>query len=402
MILAGFLFALSTSMPSATDEPWFAQYVLLWQQGIEHMQTQAAPMDPDDGITVILVSAIGVIMIVTDLLVSGLARPMWGIAPPLTLFLVPAIGLGTDTGVVSFLAIAVGYLGILIAQGLNSTARWTRGLSRDSGAGPGAVGAVVWRSAALIGAPALVGTLVLGVALPTLALPGFGFGNGPGGGGRLQLTDPTLDLRRNLNQPSDAVVIQYQTDQPGGMYLRMASLPELNASGWRNVPMQLSSGGTLPAIPGLDGEPSERRESTIRVLDFRSEYLPLPYAPRSFTAPGEWAYDPNSLVVLAGAGGGRTNAIRNLTYSVQSVDIAPDPADLTNALAGNPADVGHHQRHPAGLPGLDHRLDPAGDRRWRHADAQGGARSRPSCAVGRSRTAPNRCPAAASRRWRTS
>ena len=115
---------------------------------------------------------------------------------------------------------------------------------------------MVWRSAALIGAPALVGTLILGVALPTLVLPGFGFGNGPGGGGRLQLTDPTLDLRRNLNQPSDAVVIQYQTDQPGGMYLRMASLPELNASGWRNVPMQLSSGGTLPAVPGLSGEPT--------------------------------------------------------------------------------------------------------------------------------------------------
>ncbi len=371
VILAGFLFALSTSMPSSSDEPWFAQYVTLWQQGIEHMQTQAAPMEPNDGITVILVSVIGVIMIITDLLVSGLARPMWGIAPPLTLFLVPAIGLGTDTGVASFLAIALGYLGILIAQGLNSTARWTRGLSRDSGAGPGAGGAVVWRSAALIGLPALVGTLILGLALPTLALPGFGFGSGPGGGGRLQLTDPTLDLRRNLNQPSDAVVIQYQTDQPGGMYLRMASLPELNASGWRNVPMQLSSGGTLPAIPGLDGEPSERRESTIRVLDFRSEYLPLPYAPRSFSAPGEWAYDPNSLVVLAGAGGGRTNAIRNLTYSVQSVDIAPDPVDLTNALAGNPADVGITNVIPQGFPesitALTERVTADGDTPMRKA-----------------------------------
>ena len=45
--------------------------------------------------------------------------------------------------------------------------------------------------------------MVLGVALPTLALPGLGFGNGRGGGGPLQLTDPTLDLRRNLNQASD-------------------------------------------------------------------------------------------------------------------------------------------------------------------------------------------------------
>jgi transglutaminase-like putative cysteine protease len=365
LILGAFLFLLASGTPSA-GQPWYRHYIALWESGIEHMQTQAAPMEPNEGITVIFITVIGVIWILTDLLVSGLARPMWGLAPPLTLFLVPAVGLGSDTGVASYLCIAVGYLGILLVQGLNMTARWTRGLSRDSSAagtsrpssnadGSSALASrggsgMVWRSAALIGVPALVGTLVLGVLLPTLALPGFGFGNGPGGGGRLQLTDPTLDLRRNLNQPSDTVVIQYQTDRPSGMYLRMASLPELSSSGWRNVPMQLASGGTLPAIPGLSGEPTERRDSTIRVLDFRSEYLPLPYAPRSFIAPGEWAYDPNSLVVLAGAGRGRSNAIRNLTYSVQSVDIAPEPADLVTAVPGTPNDVGITGTLPEDFP----------------------------------------------------
>ena len=98
---------------------------------------------------------------------------------------------------------------------------------------------MAWRAAGLIGVPALVATAVLGAALPTLALPGLGIGNGPGGGGPLQLTDPTLDLRRNLNQGADTVVLRYTTDRPGGLYLRMASLPRFDASGWRNVQMRL-------------------------------------------------------------------------------------------------------------------------------------------------------------------
>ena len=92
-------------------------------------------------------------------------------------------------------------------------------------------------------------TIVLGFVLPTLSLPGFGFGNGPGGNGPLQLTDPTLDLRRNLNQPDDRTVIEYQTDAPGGVYLRMASLPQLRASGWGNVQIRLNSGSNSDADP---------------------------------------------------------------------------------------------------------------------------------------------------------
>ena len=34
----------------------------------------------------------------------------WGIAPPAALFVVPALGLGIDTGVVAFACIALGYL----------------------------------------------------------------------------------------------------------------------------------------------------------------------------------------------------------------------------------------------------------------------------------------------------
>ncbi len=349
VVLAVLLFVFASVTPSR-GEPWFAQYVDLWQQGIQHMQTQAAPMEPDAGVKIIFVSVIGVIFVLTDLLVSGLDRPAWGIVPPAAAFVVPALGLGIDTGVAPFLCLAVGYLGILIADGLNRTGRWTRGLSRDSADGFGTAMPVVWRAAGLIGAPALIATLVLGVALPTLALPGLGIGAGGSGGGPLQLTDPTIDLRRNLNQPDDAVVIRYTTDRPGGLYLRMASLPEIDASGWSNVEMRLDSGTTMPPIPGVDGDGGDRRSTQISVLDFGSMYLPLPYAPREVDVAGPWAHDPTSLVMLSSARGDQDDAIRNLDYTVLSTDTDPDPQALARAVAGTPVDSKVTDVLPPNLP----------------------------------------------------
>ncbi|MBA3528621.1 MAG: transglutaminase domain-containing protein, partial [Propionibacteriaceae bacterium] len=350
-IWAFFVLALSASIPGA-GEPWHQHLVAQWVSGVEHMQTQASPMAPNDGVKLIFVSVVGLIMIMTDVLVSGIRRPVWALAPPATMFCVPAIGVGIDTGVASFACIALGYFGILISEGLNSTSSWTRGLSSDSAEGYGTSMPVVWRAAALIGGPALILTVILGMLLPTLSLNGFGFGTGPGGNGPLQLTDPTLDLRRNLTQPQDKVVIEYRTSKSDGVYLRMASLPQFSASGWTNIGTQLLPGEQLPQIPGLSQEPAEHRKTTITVMDFKSEYLPLPFAPRTINADGNWGYDPNSLVVLSTSRGDRANAIRNLTYAVDSVDIAPDEEDLAKALAGTPNDSATTSVSPPDLPEL--------------------------------------------------
>ena len=195
---------------------------------------------------------------------------------------------------VSFLLIAVGYLAILVADGLNTAARWTRGLSRDSAEGFGEASPVVWRAAAYLAAPALVTAIVLGVALPTLSLPGFGFGTG-GGGGPLQLTDPTLDLQRNLSQPNDRTVIEYQSGTRGGVYLRMATLPEFSEAGWSNVQIDLSSGNQLGEIPGLgrcrrSGGPRTSRCRTSARSTCRCPTPPAATRPRATgaTTPAAW------------------------------------------------------------------------------------------------------------------
>lgn len=326
--------------------PWYVHYAELWASGIEHMRTQASPMEPNDGVRLIFLTIIGLIFILTDLLVSGISRPAWALAPPATLFGVPALGLGTDTGIVSFLLIAVGYLGILVAEGLNTTARWTRGLARDSAEGFGEASPVVWRASAYLAGPALVAAIALGVALPTLSLPGLGIGSG-GSGGPLQLTDPTLDLRRNLNQAKDRTVIEYQSQSPGGVYLRMASLPRFSEAGWTNVQIDLRSGSELGPVPGLGVTPPER-STAIRVLDFGSQYLPLPYAPRRYDAPGDWRHDPDSLVVLNADD--QPDELRGLEYEVQSLDIRPSAADLSSAAAGTPVDAEITTQIPKDLP----------------------------------------------------
>jgi hypothetical protein len=103
MVVCSVGLSLWMPMPSGTLElPWFQRYPALWADGIEHMRSQASPMDPNDGVTLIFVTTICLIMIMTELLVSGVGRPAWALAPPATLFLVPALGLGTDTGVINF------------------------------------------------------------------------------------------------------------------------------------------------------------------------------------------------------------------------------------------------------------------------------------------------------------
>lgn len=351
VLLAALLFVLSSLVPNSRGLPWYAHYAGLWAQGIEHMQTSVAPMNADPGVKIIFVSVIGVLFVLTDLVVSGLDRPAWGIMPPAAAFAVPALGLPTDTWISAFLCLALGYLGILIADGLNRTGRRTRGLSRDSAEGYGSATTVVWRAAGLIGVPALIATAVLGMALPTLTVPGLSLGNGPGGGGPLQLGDPTLDLRRNLQQGENSVVLHYTSNRPGGLYLRMASLPSFDAGGWSNVQMRLESGTRLSVIPGVSGEPGEPRSTEVSILDFGSEYLPLPYAPRSVEVDGDWAYDPNSLVMLSVArAGNRIDATRNLTYTVDSRDLEPNAATLARAVAGTPPDENTTAEVPPDLP----------------------------------------------------
>lgn len=346
---------LTWSMSDPGSGSWYDSLFDLWRSGIAHMQSQTSPMQPNDGVTLIFVTAVGIVMVLTDLLVVGVGRPGWAFAPPTALYLVPALGLAKDASILSFGLVAVGYLAILIADGLNSNARWTRGLSHDSSETMGAAAPVVWRAAGYLAVPALVITVIASLILPTLALSGFGIGNGSGGNGPLQLGDPTLDLRRNLTQADERPVLRYrstQDDRASGTYLRLTTLPQFGNAGWSPVQIQVTPGNRLGQIPGVTTEPRGQRTTDVTVSQgFESEYLPAPYAPRNFSADGSWGFDPGALSILAmGNEEVRRRQIAGLSYRVQSIDIEPTAEQLSLAAAGTPQDSAITTAVPDDLP----------------------------------------------------
>lgn len=319
----------------------------LFFNGIRHIQAEVAPMPAEPGVTWLFVSLIALAALATDLLGLTLRQVPWTIASLGLLYLIPALGPRTDMSLGAFVLLAIGYLTVLLADGINTNHAWARNLGKDTATASGADGAAA-RVAAAIGIPAIAITFVVGVMLPQLD-PYRWDGSRPGGSGPIQLSDPSLDIRRNLNQPDDSTIITYQTTGNGGTYLRAATLPVFDHTGWHISSMAVKT-GTLPGPPGAAEVDEVPRTTRIQIGDFRSEYLPLPYAPRTFDAPGSWGYDATSLVVISTNLPDGRSATRNLSYSAESVDVIPDGAKLSVAAAGNPSDRSVTAALPADLP----------------------------------------------------
>jgi transglutaminase-like putative cysteine protease len=182
--------------------------------------------------------------------------------------------------------------------------------------------------------PALIGSVILGLLLPTMS-PTFLSSLRPNGSGPIEMVDPQLDLRKNLEQGTNRQVLEYTTNKPTGVYLRLATLPVLSAEGWGQAQVTLRQ-GAIGAVPGVTAMPAGgARITRVKVDDLRSMYLPAPYAPRAQNATGEWSYDPASLMIIA-TGTNRARATEGLSYTVESWDIEPDGAALSEAQVGIP------------------------------------------------------------------
>jgi transglutaminase-like putative cysteine protease len=323
--------------PGDPDLSWWRRIGPLVVDGVEHMRESAAPMPPNAGVRIIFAAVVAGMTLIAGVLADWLERPSLTLAPLVTLFAIPAIALRTGVGWGPFLLIAAGYLAILFADGVTRHRLWPRRVTSDEGSA-GAMGGAggIWRLGAVIAIPALVLSIVLGLVLPIVTTSLF-TSLRQGGTGPVEMTDPQLDLRRNLQQPDNRQVLTYRTSKETGTYLRMTTLPSITPDGWVQSRVNLRQGGLGP-VPGLAAAPAgAARTTNIQTGDLRSMYLPAPYAPRSHNAKGEWSYDPASLMVMA-TGPDRQTATQNLTYTVESWDVEPKADQLATARAGTPTD----------------------------------------------------------------
>ena len=196
------------------------------------------------------------------------------------------------------------------------------------------------------------GAVALAVVIPLLVptLPRTFLGDGPltadggtGGGGdsdgAVEVDNPMLDLRRNLDGQSDRVLVQLRTDDPAPGYLRLAALDSFTGESW--LPSERTEEASLPLdqVPLTPGLGPEVTRDLVRydvqiTSDFDSPWLPTVYPITAVTADGDWVVDSLHLDVTSQ---GTFDSIQGLDYSFSSLLVEPTREQLEAAGAPPPS-----------------------------------------------------------------
>jgi transglutaminase-like putative cysteine protease len=309
-------------------------------------QSYGAPVgDTVPEIFPILVATGALVVVLVDLLACGLRRvPVAGL-PLLALYTAPVSILAGGVPWWVFAAGALSFLALLGADEGRRLTSWGRRVPHSGkifDTGGGAVSTESLRSSARrIGLTATGLAVAAPLVIPTFSVSIFG-GNGPGGNGNgnsVNISNPIVNLRRDLVRGQDIDLLRVVTDDPDPTYLRISVLDVFDGNSWkpseRQIPPEQRADGPLPRPPGL--QPSVPRTSVSYEVDvtgtFASTWLPVPYPATEVDAPGDWRYDADTRDFIS-AVDGQTTA--GLDYSLRALKVAPPQQALLDA--GSPAE----------------------------------------------------------------
>ena len=182
-----------------------------------------------------------------------------------------------------------------------------------------------------------VAGVVVAIVAPILLPSGLGLldrigsgGSGDGAGGPLELSNPMLNLQRDLVQGSDDPLLQVSTNDPSPDYLRLTVLDEFDGDAWRpserDIPPTNQADERLPSPPGLAATTPKQayRATMVATEDFQSQWLPTPYPAVDVSVSGDWRYDSDTVDIV----GSETTFTQ---AEVTSLDVDPDPEELVDA-----------------------------------------------------------------------
>ena len=332
----------------------------------------AAPVETERGLVLLTVAGLAAVAIAVDTLAAGARRPALAGLPLLAVVAVPAAVVPEGVGWLSFALAAAGYLGLLLADGQDRTARWGPTIGWRTNAataayGDGSAGAAA-PAPLTAGGPTPAGRLSgrIGVAAVAMAVvvpalvPGMhgrlvGTGNGTGGAGSGPLAattyNPITDLKGQLLESKARDLLKVTTIDPTPGYLRMTALDRFSDDTWSASPLVAPPaqrvGNGLPAPPGLaPGTTVSTATATVTVSDLSVPWLPLGYPARKVTVSGDWRYDERSRTVFS------THAdTRDLTYRVTTTRPVPTVGQLGTDEPLDPA-LDPYLQLPADLPRL--------------------------------------------------
>lgn len=326
--------------------------------GARQINTFVAPVEVEQAeAPVYLLAAALVVIVVVDLICCGLGRPAWAGLPVLVALTVPISVLDTGIDWRVLAGTALLYLSTIAYTQAQALLVWSQGSStgRREDRPPGRF--LASGSATAIGLVTTFAALTLPAFVPVgpgLFDSGTG-GGGEGGSGTITLTNPLVDLRRDLDRDEQVPLVDARTDARDPAYLRLTVLNQFDGNAWtpsaRKLPAANRADGPFPDAPGVSpaapGQESTWQLSTRE--NFATSWLPTPYPIRSISIDqGDWRFDPATLDI---ANTDRTTP-RGVDYTV--VGFAPEiTAGSLEAAGRAPAGIREEMTE---VPGLDPRV----------------------------------------------
>jgi transglutaminase-like putative cysteine protease len=298
--------------------------------------------------------------VMVDFLAVGLRRaPLAGL-PLLAAYTAPVSVLDGGVSWLKFAAAALCFLFLIAAQEATRLANWGHQLGADNGVfdtqSTRVSGQAVWSSARKIGVTATGLAVVVPLFVPTFTATLFngGSGSGDGNGDAVSISNPMVDLKRDLVQGPDIELVEVNTSQPDPAYLRLTVLDDYDGNAWRpstrDIPVKQRADGRITPPPGLDATiASQQVRETVEVRGaFESRWLPTPYPVTNIDAPGDWRYDRSTLDFISAAD---DQTAAGLTYRLQALDLAPTATDLVQATAAPASVFTPNTALPRDIPG---------------------------------------------------
>jgi len=332
--------------------PTFETMRLLGEQlraGFTDIRELAAPVDSTEGLHLVAGGGVFLVAMVVDLIVFTARRPVGAGLPLLVLYVVPA-SMREGIGAVPFVVAALAFVALLVSEGRERARGWGRQLvgidvaqeltdtSPVSRVGRRLGLAAV--SIALV-APAIVPDLGQGLIDPTPGA-GSGFGDGPS---TVSVINPYVQLKPQLRSDQETVLLTVRTDQP--QFLRLTSLDRFDGAIWSpgrtsaTKDRRVRDDRDLPGAKGLDDDTASVATAEVDVEGLKSNWLPVPFAPRRVDIEQDWRYEPSSQTVFST----RTDT-EGKSYSVTSIVPAPDAAQLRDADVPDDTDLAAYRQLP--------------------------------------------------------
>ncbi|MDO5067509.1 MAG: transglutaminaseTgpA domain-containing protein [Propionibacteriaceae bacterium] len=305
---------------------WIKGWGVLTAAGVRSLSDSALPVSPSPEVIWLLLLLAAVIWSLTAMFAEALEQPAWVIVTLALPFGIAALAQPSELPFDLFLPVALGYAAVMLAAPRPGT-------SRFEGAR--------WLLGGVAAALAVALTLAASALLPLGNKQPW---NSNKDESPIQLSDPTVDLAENLHRPDPVTVLTYSSSDRAPHYLRTTAMSKLTSQGAQLDSMKLRTGD----LSGAYDFPGTRVELNV-AMRFPSEYLPIPFSPERFDADGNWAWDPETLSVVATGDEGERQSSK-LEYSTVSVVPETNPATIAQARAGQSPDGERSLEVPADVP----------------------------------------------------